>query len=66
MKCPNCNSTLSCGCQRRQASDGKGCCSSCIAAYEQKLIFNKPQSTSPVVTSNANIWGVNRYVTPKK
>ena len=68
MKCPNCNATLSCGCQRRTASDGKGCCSSCVSAYEQKLIFNKtggaPITPAPVSTNN--VWGVNRYVNTKK
>lgn len=37
MNCPNCNSTLSCGCQKRVASDGKQVCSSCLQAYEAKL-----------------------------
>lgn len=37
MNCPNCNSQLSCGCQKRVASDGKQVCSSCLNAYEAKL-----------------------------
>jgi len=37
MNCPNCNAPISCGCQKRSASDGKQCCSACINAYEQKL-----------------------------
>jgi len=37
MNCPNCSTTLSCGCQKRTASDGKQVCSSCIQAYESKL-----------------------------
>ncbi len=37
MNCPNCNNKLSCGCQKRIASDGKQVCSSCLAAYENKL-----------------------------
>lgn len=34
--CPNCKKTLSCGCQKRKASDGKAVCSNCITAYENK------------------------------
>lgn len=37
MNCTNCNSKLSCGCQKRTASDGKQVCSSCVNAYEQRL-----------------------------
>jgi|TARA_R110000751_G_scaffold1417_6_gene5313 hypothetical protein len=36
-KCSNCSKVLSCGCQKRTASDKKQVCSSCIAAYEEKL-----------------------------
>ncbi len=41
MKCQNCGNTLSCGCQRRVASDGKNCCTACIATYEAKLKVKK-------------------------
>jgi hypothetical protein len=44
MNCPNCNAKLSCGCQRRTASDGKQVCSSCSPAYEQKLVEQKKQN----------------------
>ena len=37
MKCQNCNSPISCGCQKRVASDGKQVCSSCLDAYERSL-----------------------------
>ncbi len=36
-KCLNCGKVLSCGCQRRTASDKKQVCSACIATYEAKL-----------------------------
>ena len=36
-QCQNCKTTLSCGCQRKKASDGKQVCSNCINAYEKKL-----------------------------
>ena len=41
MNCPNCNAVISCGCQKRVASDGRETCSSCITAYEQLLALKK-------------------------
>lgn len=41
MNCPNCSALITCGCQKRTASDGKQVCSSCLAAYEQMLRNNK-------------------------
>lgn len=41
MNCPNCNAPLSCGCQKRVASNGAQVCSSCVAAYERKLADSK-------------------------
>lgn len=32
--CLNCRKNLSCGCQKRTASDGKSVCSTCITSYE--------------------------------
>jgi len=37
--CPNCKSTLSCGCQIRTASDGARVCANCISAYENSLVM---------------------------
>lgn len=37
MNCPNCNSQLSCGCQKRKASDGKEVCTNCLPFYEANL-----------------------------
>ena len=39
--CTNCGRGLSCGCQRRTASDGKQVCTSCVAAYEAKVKAQK-------------------------
>lgn len=36
-KCLNCGKSLSCGCQKKKASDGKSVCTNCIAQYELKL-----------------------------
>jgi hypothetical protein len=41
MNCPNCGTAITCGCQKRVASDGKQTCSSCLPAYEQMLKNNK-------------------------
>lgn len=36
-QCPNCGRQLSCGCQRRVASNGVTVCTNCIAEYEAKI-----------------------------
>ena len=36
-QCTNCKRNLSCGCQKKTASDGKSCCSNCITQYENDL-----------------------------
>ncbi len=41
--CPNCSSKITCGCQRRTASDGKSVCSNCVTLYEKKLQEQKAQ-----------------------
>lgn len=41
MKCPNCNSSMTCSCQKKIASDGKKVCSNCISKYEASLINSK-------------------------
>jgi hypothetical protein len=40
--CPNCGAQLSCGCQRRTASNGTQCCDTCIATYEANLKTTAP------------------------
>ena len=35
--CLNCGAKMSCGCQRRTASDGKAVCASCLNIYEKSL-----------------------------
>ena len=34
MNCLNCKSPITCGCQKREASDGKTVCTKCIEKYE--------------------------------
>jgi len=33
-QCSNCKKNLSCGCQKRKASDGVSVCTTCAPAYE--------------------------------
>ena len=35
--CSNCKRTLSCGCQKKTASDGTSVCTNCIQQYEANL-----------------------------
>ena len=48
--CQNCKSQLSCGCQKRKASNGTQVCANCLASYEAKLnkkVVN-PNSQNPI------------------
>jgi len=36
-KCLNCDSQITCGCQRRHATNGKLVCTKCLADYEKTL-----------------------------
>ena len=42
--CPNCGKALSCGCQKKKASDGKIVCATCIGKYE---LSKKNNTTQP-------------------
>lgn len=50
MNCPNCNTKLSCGCQKRTASNGATVCSTCLGSYEAGLKSGtiKPSPTTKV------------------
>jgi hypothetical protein len=41
--CPNCKANLSCGCQRRTASNGQQVCTSCLAKYEAQIKSPQPK-----------------------
>lgn len=45
MNCLNCNTAITCGCQKKVASDGKQVCTTCITAYENKLKINAVSKT---------------------
>lgn len=54
MNCPNCGALLTCGCQRKLASDGTQCCSSCVKDYESKQRAKKAaklKAEEPIVTT---------------
>ena len=40
LKCGNCGRILGCSCKQRTASDGKRCCTTCLAGYEKQLQSN--------------------------
>lgn len=54
--CANCKKSLSCGCQKRKASDGASVCTNCIGAYESKKnILRTP--VAPVATiQTPQVW----------
>lgn len=43
--CPNCNTRITCGCQKRTASNGAIVCTACLAAYEKSLLIEKPKQS---------------------
>lgn len=48
--CPNCNSVITCGCQKRKASNNAEVCSKCIDAYQKQL--NDVNTTTLPSTDN--------------
>ncbi len=44
--CPSCNSKLSCGCQRRTASNGAQVCTLCISRYESEIVAKKNKAVN--------------------
>lgn len=48
MKCLNCGATLTCGCQKRIASNGQSCCVSCVSSYENALVIKKNLVLTPI------------------
>jgi len=56
--CSNCKTKMSCGCQKRSASDGKSVCSKCLTSYEADL---KQRKTLATVSQTNQVWGKDRY-----
>ncbi len=57
-QCANCGNQLSCGCQRRTASNGTQVCSSCLARYEASIKQSTPATSAEGPTFNE--WRKNR------
>ena len=51
--CPNCKKKLSCGCQKRKASNGREVCSNCLTSYE--ATFNNKSENLTGTTSATEI-----------
>ena len=56
--CLNCKRNLSCGCQKKKASDGASVCNNCHAKYEAGL---KQKRTLATVSQTNQVWGKDRY-----
>jgi hypothetical protein len=56
--CPNCGKKLSCGCQRKTASNGRTVCNNCVSQYESSLKTQKPTVKE---TPKVDTWGKDRY-----
>lgn len=59
--CQNCGATLSCGCQRRTATNGTSACSNCVSALNAKIAAEKTDISVQTLRSPSNQWGANRY-----
>lgn len=55
IKCQNCQASLSCGCQKRTASNGKSVCANCIVAYENSLKLLQKKNQIPEAPKNVSI-----------
>jgi len=62
MNCNNCGARMSCGCQKRRASDGTSCCSTCLSFYEKKL---KAEKEIKNINAPNNTLGADRYTENK-
>ena len=50
-QCSNCNQKLSCGCQKRNASNGVQVCTNCLSSYESKIkiITDTSYTLDPII-----------------
>jgi len=59
--CQNCGATLSCGCQRRTATNGAPACSNCVLTLNATLAATTTNKSAQVLRSPSNQWGADRY-----
>jgi len=45
-QCSNCKQQLSCGCQKRNASNGVQVCTNCLSNYESQIQVNNQLSVN--------------------
>jgi hypothetical protein len=53
--CQNCKGKLSCGCQKRVASNGVSVCTLCLSGYETKLKQNNIAKPVQPATAPTNV-----------
>ena len=53
-QCSNCNQKLSCGCQKRNASNGVQVCTNCLSSYESKIQATNQPSVSTESETKVN------------
>ena len=61
--CQNCGTRMSCGCQKRTATNGASACSSCVSALNAKLAAAVVEPPVQTLRTPLNQWGANRYKT---
>lgn len=54
--CPNCGTTITCGCQDKVANDGKRVCSKCVSFYNQSLVQPPPPATFDQILQEAKVY----------
>jgi len=52
--CQNCKASLSCGCQKRTASDGAPVCANCVGQYETSIKPAEPQQVTTIMYTKQN------------
>lgn len=64
--CTNCGAQLSCGCQKRKASDGKSVCANCVGRYEAGKVQRtiRPLVNTKTAVPQHSPWGPDRYKKP--
>jgi hypothetical protein len=61
--CQNCGAALSCGCQKRTATNGAAACSNCVSALNATIAAAAKDISVQTLRSPSNQWGANRYKT---
>jgi hypothetical protein len=54
--CLNCGTKLSCGCQKRVASDKKSVCGTCLSSYEASLKSGIPYTPVQKINPKSKVF----------